>query len=205
MDLELNQPFHESGKTKQNPICRFEIMQIGAVKLDDEFRTVQTADFLVKPTLYKRIHPYVRKITKLSASALKNAETFPAVYEKLLRFIGPAEYVFCVWGGSSDIRDLYKNIAVNNLDAAAVSSEFIDVQAIASRFTNAPKGKSLGLGAAVEKLNIPVAAPFHNALHDAQYTAEILRLLKDEERTVQSLNMETLWRTSGRKRRRQAP
>jgi DNA polymerase III epsilon subunit-like protein len=190
MDLELNQSFDfgKGSKPRRNPACRFEIMQIGAVKLDEGYRQLDTVDLLVKPVLYKRVHPYVRKMTGLDPKALAAAEGFPKVYEQLLAFIGGEEYVFCVWGGSSDLRELYRNILHHRLDPGAVTWRYVDVQAIATQYIQAPKGMAIGLSAAVEKLDLPMSASFHNALHDAVYTADILRTLQNEARTLHTFD-----------------
>ncbi len=59
LDLEFNQPYNfKTGK--RSPLvaeCPFEIIQIGAVKLDENFNITGKFDALIKPRIYKRIHP----------------------------------------------------------------------------------------------------------------------------------------------------
>ena len=78
LDLEFNQAFDFTTGTKSepDPKCRFEIIQFGAVKLDDNFNIVGSFDKLVKPQIYKKIHPHVQKITGLSNSDFINCKSF---------------------------------------------------------------------------------------------------------------------------------
>ena len=54
-DLEWNQcPY---GKGKENPKLPFEIIEIGAVKMDGERNVVGTFHRIVKPVVYQHLHP----------------------------------------------------------------------------------------------------------------------------------------------------
>ena len=44
----------------------FEIIQIGALKLNENLETISTFDSLIKPTIYKYIHPFVANLTKIT-------------------------------------------------------------------------------------------------------------------------------------------
>ena len=50
-DLEFNQPFNfkTGAKTYLNPKCPFEIIQIGAVKLNDNFEITDSFNGLIRP------------------------------------------------------------------------------------------------------------------------------------------------------------
>ena len=89
IDLEFNQPFHfKTGfQTTLNPDCPFEIIQIGAVKLDEQFHILDKFNALIKPVIYPRIHPYVEKITNLSYEQLKFGVSFFEAYENFVKFI----------------------------------------------------------------------------------------------------------------------
>lgn len=193
MDLEFNQPFDfERGeKTAAVAECPFEIIQIGAVKMDAHFHIADTLNVMVKPQLYKRIHPFVEKITGLKRAMFKNAPTFPEIYAQLLDFIGGGDAVLCVWG-SSDVKLLYKNIIYYQLDTDAMTKKYLNVQTMATRFLKLPSGMSVGLRNAVEMMGIPTGQPFHNALNDAVYTAEILKMLKNQQIAIDMFNPDDL-------------
>lgn len=177
-DLEFNQIFNFSkdNPRKANPRCPFEIIHIGAVKLDEKLNTIGTFDRLVKPKLYTRIHPFVKKMTGITRESLKTAEPFEMVYEELSRFMRGVD-VLCIWGGSSDINELFRNIKYHKLDTSIIPKKYIDVQHYANKNLKKPKGISVSLQNAVEAFNIPLKLNFHNAFNDAFYTAKVFKEL----------------------------
>ena len=193
MDLEFNQPydFERGEKTKLVAACPFEIIQIGAVKLDENFNVLAQINLMIKPQLYKRIHPFVERITGLRRVMFTDAPSFSEAYAQFLDFIGDEDAVFCVWG-SGDVSLLYKNILYYQLDATRLTRKFLNVQSLATRFLELPQGMSVGLRNAVEILEIPTPKPFHNALNDAVYTAAILQAFKNEEKNIHEFNPEDL-------------
>ena len=178
MDLEFNQPydFAEGPKSILVEECPFEIIQIGVVKLDQQFNQIKTGNFLAKPQVYTRIHPHVERITQLTIERLEDQPYFPEAFQNLINFIGNEPYIFCIWG-SSDLKLLHKNIYYHQLDGGSLSTEVINVQELAARYLKQPRGLCIGLKKAVEALSLPLweSLQFHDALHDAMYTAEILK------------------------------
>ena len=182
LDLELNQPFAFSpnDRVRVNPACPFEIIQIGAVKLNGGFEEVGRFDAYIKPKLYPRIHPYVEKITGIDRSRVKNGEPFPSAYEAFLQFAGAEEGAICTWGGD-DVRAMIKNIQVHQLDPRRLPRHTLNVQVLATKYLHQTPGQSIGLKKAVELMGLPAEDAFHNALYDALYTARILQVLHQED------------------------
>lgn len=172
-DLELNQKYSKEDNCHDLP---FEIIQIGALKLNNKLETISTFNALVKPTVYNDIHPYIEALTKISNDMVNSHNTFPKVYKDFLNFIGNEDFVFCTWG-TSDIKELIRNIEFHNLNHKTIINKYIDVQNIASKYLNAPKGTRIGLQNAVEVFDIRCSGNFHNAFNDAYYTAEIFKEL----------------------------
>lgn len=181
LDLEFNQAFdfEDGNKTILNPQCRFEVIQIGAVKLNENLETIDKSNFLIKPQIYKRIHPYVEKITGLNIKDFEDKQSFPEVFEQFKEFSSyeDNEKIFCVWG-NSDIRALYRNIAFYNLIKPPIIIKYIDVQKLATSYLKYSKGGTIGLKNAVESFGLPTDEQFHNAYYDAIYTAEIFKIVK---------------------------
>ena len=180
-DLEFNQSFDfKTGSSPaSNPECPFEIIQIGAVKLDSNLETVGYFNYYIKPVIYKRIHPYVEKITGITQEMLDSGHNFSEVYEALCDFADPSEDIFCSWG-SDDIKSLYRNIRYHKLKASKIPDRYMNIQSFATSYLKYEPGRSIGLKNAVELLNIKITSDFHNALNDAVYTAEVFKLVKPE-------------------------
>ena len=190
LDFEFNQPYdfnnNKVGKVVGN--CRFEIIQIGAVKLDENFEIVGNFDELIKPVIYKRIHPQVEKLTNITDKMLRNKRKFPEVYADFRKFMGKdKEIVFGVWGGA-DMESLYRNLLFYKLCGEKMIFKYIDIQKLASKKLNYRNGAAIGLSTAVEMFDIKVNSPFHDAFCDADYTAKILRLMKDDDINIKIYN-----------------
>ena len=82
-DLEWNQcPY---GKGKENPKLPFEIIEIGAVKMDGERNVVGTFHRIVKPVVYQHLHHRTREVVGLTEEDLQNGIPFAqAVQETLM-------------------------------------------------------------------------------------------------------------------------
>ena len=93
-DLEFNQSFDfkTGSSAKSNPECPFEIIQICAVKLNSSFETIGHFNRYIKPVIYKRIHPYVEKITAITQDDLKNGAPFAEVFRDFASLFLPMIY-----------------------------------------------------------------------------------------------------------------
>ena len=82
LDFEFNQAFDfEDNHVETDPNCRFEIIQIGAVRMDESYNIKDNISIMIKPTIYKRMHPYVEKMTGITTSSLKDKPHFPEAYK----------------------------------------------------------------------------------------------------------------------------
>ena len=189
IDLEFNQSynFSEGNITVCEPRCPFEIIQIGAVKMNKDFDITAAADFLIKPVIYNRMHPYVQDITGISMDNLKNELGFQKVYESFIKFLDNEKSVLCVWG-SSDLNALFNNIEYHELDGGLITKEYINVQSLASSYLNRPSGVPIGLKNAVLELNLNSDMAFHNAYYDALYTAQILQIVRANDKDIKTFN-----------------
>lgn len=174
-DLEFNQS--SAGKNREEnsaPECPFEIIQIGAIKLDENLEKVGALDSFVKPTFYRELHPFIKEMTSITEEQLRKAKPFKTVYKDFTALISGDDNVLCIWG-MADIKELFRNAACHNLDTSYIPRLYINLQAYVSQYLCCPKGTNIGLKSAAESLNIFIEMPFHNAFNDAFYTAEIFR------------------------------
>ena len=184
LDLEFNQSFpFKTGETVA-PVaeCPFEIIQIGAVKLDKSFQKIDVFNAMIQPKIYPRLHPFVEKITGLTDEKLKDQLNFTEAFQKFVSFVGDDDAVLCTWG-ADDIKSLFRNILYYKLDTDSITNKYLNVQNFASSYLNYEAGKAIGLKNAVTELNIDEDSPFHDALYDAIYTAKVFAIIHPEEIT----------------------
>lgn len=174
-DLEFNQDVSSlQNFDRKRPPYPFEIIQIGAIKLDLEFNTVGTFNRYVKSTFYTRINPFVKELTGITTEQLLTEEPFPEIYKEYTTFINESDSIFCTWG-MSDITELFRNVEDHQLSNRFLPKRVINLQPYVSMHLNLSQKNLLRLQHAVELLQIPITYAFHNALHDAFYTAEIFK------------------------------
>lgn len=110
-DLEWNQcPY---GKGKENPKLPFEIIEIGAVKMDGERNVVGTFHRIVKPVVYQHLHHRTREVVGLTEEDLQNGIPFAQAVQEFFAFSGGA-CMFGTWG-PGDLTELQRNMKFYNL------------------------------------------------------------------------------------------
>ena len=175
-DLEWNQC--PDGKAKENPAIPFEIVEIGAVKLNSDKQETDRFHELIRPSVYRRMHPMTQSIIHLSQTDLKEADSFPDVCERFRRWCGE-DALYCIWG-SLDLLEFQRNMRYHHVENFfPFPLKYLDIQKLYSiGFDDGKSRKSLET--AIDELQIDKSDSFHAALSDAVYTAQILQLLPDK-------------------------
>ncbi|WP_300380844.1 3'-5' exonuclease, partial [Clostridium sp.] len=174
-DLEFNQDFSTNQDYVKDCLkSPFEIIQIGAIKLDSSFNTIESFNSYIKPTIYSKVSSFITKLTGITTEELLIADTFPKVYKEFIDFIDDNESVFCIWG-LSDIKEIFKNVHYHKLDSSLLSKRFINIQPYVSKLLGFKANNLPKLQFAVEKFDIEIPYEFHNALYDAYYTSEVFK------------------------------
>lgn len=175
-DLEWNQC--PDGKAKEDPSLPFEILEIGAVKLNSEKQEIDRFHELIQPSVYKKLHPMTQSIIHLSIDKLAKADLFPSVCERFYEWCGP-DAVYCTWG-SLDLLELQRNMRYYHMENHfPFPLKYLDIQKLYSICFDDGKSRK-SLETAVEELLLQKSGSFHAALADAIYTSEILKLIPDE-------------------------
>lgn len=177
LDLEWNQcPTGKSGELRRLP---FEIIEIGAVKLDENLQYVDSFREIVQPVVYRTLHFRTQEIVALRQFDLLNARNFPEVISDFLDWCGPAPE-FCTWG-PSDLMELQRNMSYHQLPIPfPFPFLYYDIQKIFS-IVYEDRRTRRSLEFAVDFLSVPKDVAFHSALSDAHYTAEIMQHLTCEQ------------------------
>ena len=170
LDLEWNQS--SSGEEEVVKVLPFEIIEIGAIKLNSNKKMIDEFSELIKPQVYHEMHHITRKLIHLQMEQLEQGHVFTEVSEEFWNWCGE-DYIFCTWG-SLDLVELQRNLRYYGLNPMAEGPfRFLDVQKLFSIAYEDKKSRRT-LEHAIDFLHIEKDSPFHRAFSDAYYTAKIL-------------------------------
>lgn len=185
LDLEWNQS--NSGKEVEIKSLPFEIIEIGAIKLNSEKKMIHEFNQLIRPKIYREMHHITKKLIHLQMEELEKGRAFPEVMSEFLEWCGK-DYIFCTWG-PLDLIELQRNMRFYGMEPLADKPiAFLDVQKLFSIAFEDKKSRRT-LEYAVDFLEIEKDIPFHRAFSDAYYTAKVLS--KIDENTEKLVSFDT--------------
>lgn len=180
MDLEWNNTYCKK-------LCGFinEIIEIGAVMLDEDLNTIDTFSAIIKTQIGKKLQGRVKKLTNLTNEDIYSGDTFQSVMHNFGQWMGDEPAVILTWA-DGDIRTLLSNYRYY-YDATIMPfcGMYADLQKYCQSFLDIPKSQQVGLSAAAELLGIdPSAYPHHRALDDSILSADCLRQVYEKEKLM---------------------
>ena len=169
IDLEWNQAMSSKSSVFNHlPIhLRGEIIQIGAVKLNDDFTPGDEFQCDVKPIWFRRMHYKVKKLTGFDNDRLSHGLLFPEAMEQFIEWCGP-DCTFMTWG-YDDRGIMEQNLIIHDLEIDWLG-DWINLQLIYNRQTDGDKNQK-SLETAMEHFGIEQTRVAHDALGDAYNTA----------------------------------
>ncbi len=185
MDLEWNQS--NTGKEETVEKLPFEIIEIGAIKLSEDFAMVSEFNELVKPQVYQEMHQITSKLIHIQMKELDRGRSFREVATQFLDWCGD-DVTFCTWG-SLDLTELQRNMKYYQMEPLSDGPiPYLDVQKLFS-IAYEDRRTRRALEYAVDFLKLEKDIPFHRAFSDAYYTAKIFcEILKKDEQIVKNLS-----------------
>lgn len=172
LDLEWNQGKKGSKNSRRLP---FEVIEIGAAKLDNNFNIVDQYGSIVKPKLHRQLHPAIRELLNYDEALLRTGRPFDEVFREFEDWCGN-DYVFCTWG-SLDLFHLQQNMDYYYFERFPAPVKFLDIQEIYAKTKLGEGADHPSLEKAVDRMKIPIDGPFHSAKNDAYYTARVFQKL----------------------------
>ena len=175
LDLEWNQPlsYNSSAYRAVGGRLLFELIQIGAVKLNEKLEIVDTFNQLIQPTHYVKLHPRIKRITGITQEELCDAPQFAEAAGRFHGWCGE-DAALLTWG-CDDISVLQQNLDFFECGHLPFPN-FYDIQQLYGKLVGDTKNRA-GLKSAMEHFEISPDEnlPFHNALNDAYYTARVFQ------------------------------
>lgn len=86
LDLEWNQA--SEANDERSKMLAFEIIEIGAVKLNSRMETMDTFHERIKPQVYGEMHKVTERLIQIHMADLKNCRIFTEVMEDFLHWCG---------------------------------------------------------------------------------------------------------------------
>lgn len=160
-----------------------EIIQIGAVKLNEDYEIIDEYSSYVKPQ-HGKINNFIKNLTGITEYHVKKAADLKNVIDTFLQWIGSEETTFIAWS-NTDYNQLsremeYNSIICDGKEALLNPEKWIDYQKVFGDRYNFPNPKKLS--EALDLADITFEGVMHDGLNDAYNTARLFATLeKDPE------------------------
>lgn len=203
IDLEMNVIDKEYKKEKE--LCSMEVIQIGAILLDESFTEIGQFQTLVKPQYNNVICKNIASLTGISTEMVENAPVFKDALRSFLSWCKDQGDVQ-VYAWSESDRDQFlheinlKEIAIGN-EAMSLINGFIDFQNDFDHIMGLER--SISLENALMYAGVDFAGHQHDALDDARNTAELLRIVNTSslraalEKSIDAMKPKSIGATMG--------
>ena len=182
VDFEMN-PVAEENK-KERKISRNEIIEIGAVIMDESFLVLGEFKTLVKPQYNDRIYKKYETLTGISTQMVSSAPTFITAYEMFVNWCESygSEYEVHAWS-ENDYNQVVSEMELKNYTREEMMSplkKWFDFQKEYKETLGLER--IMSLEKALNYAGIVFEGHMHDALCDARNTAELFAIVRNEER-----------------------
>ena len=149
-----------------------EIIEIGAIKVDEYAEAVDVFSEFVKPIIHPTLSPFCRELTTINQEDVAAAKRFPEVIEKFKSWLGTdngSEYLLCSWGYFD------RNALQNDCEYHGLEDEWLEHHiSLKHQYKDLKKlKKTIGLRRAVENEGFDFEGIHHRAYSDALNLAKI--------------------------------
>ncbi len=183
VDLEWNGSWSKKAHGYFN-----EIIEVGAVKVDEQMRIVDEFRAAIKPVVSKKLSNIVTDLTNITAEELEDGTTFMGMMRQLTRWMGKEPSVVLTWS-TTDLLVLMENCRYfTGRQEIPFLKNYMDFQVYAQQRMGVDISQQLGLARAGEMLGIPEDdMSLHRALDDSKLTAAILQKVYDKDTFAETI------------------
>ncbi|MBE6806546.1 MAG: exonuclease domain-containing protein [Ruminococcaceae bacterium] len=183
IDLEWNGSWSKKAHGYFN-----EIIEVGAVKVDEQMRVVDEFRAAIKPVVSKKLSTIVTDLTNITAEELEDGTTFTGMMRQLSKWMGKEPSTVLTWS-TTDLLVLMENCRYfYGRQEIPFLKNYMDFQVYAQQRMGVDTAQQLGLARAGEMLEIPEDdMSLHRALDDSKLTAAILQKVYDKETFVPAI------------------
>lgn len=176
LDLEWNGAYSKKAKKFVN-----EIIEFGAVKVDEKLNIIDTFSMLITPQIGKKLNSRVAQLTKITEEELMDSNnTYTHVLKCFKRFLG--DCVLLTWGTSDILTLMENNRYYLNDEKILFMTTYCNLQSYCEHCLNHhDKSRQMGLSTCADALGIDVEGlELHRALDDAKLSLSCFEKLYNE-------------------------
>lgn len=181
IDLEMNRIAKQYHQERR--VCGMEIIEIGAVVLDESYQEIGSFKTLVKPQYNDVIERKYQKLTGITTEMVKDAPSFEQAMRILFSWCESLQDQCQIfqWSGS-DHCQITKEIQLKNPSFSESEKQFV----MGWQDFQEEYGQKLGLCGPLSLKNaimyagVEAEGHYHDALYDARNTAALFRALRED-------------------------
>ena len=183
VDLEMNPVSREFREVRRK--LNEEVIEIGAVRLDENFQQEAEFQCYVKPE-YGPIKKHITSLTGITQAMVADKKTYAACFQDFVDWVGEEETKIYSWS-MSDIKQLRSECRYKlpDFDIGWLNARWVDLQ---QEFDDR-RGlhNSLALKHALGAMDHKFEGTQHTALADAINTSAILPLMQDDAKFKETM------------------
>jgi 3'-5' exoribonuclease 1 len=148
-----------------------EIIEIGAVCIDEQKQIVSTFGSFIKPIVHPILSTFCTELTTITQDMIQDAPHFPEVVGKFQDWINSFgdDYWLCSWG-FYDKSQFKKDCELHNLDTKWLKKH-ISIKHQHGKMIGIEKG--IGMNMALERENLTLEGTHHRGIDDAKNITKI--------------------------------
>jgi inhibitor of KinA sporulation pathway (predicted exonuclease) len=184
IDFEMNPIKREQRQARR--ICAGEIIEIGAVKLNEQGKEISSYKEYVRPEYTTEMDNTCQQLTGITMSVLSRADHFRTVYKRFLKWCNAEEvnnYEIYAWS-ESDWRQLNGELLLKQMDITDANVRWMlahwqNFQQIYCNILGLDQ--VISLDKAVSTLGEKFDGQMHDALWDARNTSKLYVISKEKK------------------------
>ncbi len=147
-----------------------EIIQIGAVRLNDALEETGQLNRIVKNRFYETVNPVITEMTGVTQDMMDKGMLFPEAVRELEQFCEGAQVL--TWG-ISDIYEIIRNCHMHQTPIIVLGQSYLDLQTWIGQKVG--ENRTPSLKSAMEAFHVEVDDEMlHDGFYDAQSTAKVM-------------------------------
>lgn len=170
--FDLEATCWENNKNKRN-----EIIEIGAVKLNENLDIIDTFSEYVKPIINPMLSEFCKTLTSIRQSDIENAQIFSDAMDKFEKWIlsgSDGNILILSWGYYDKKKILRESLEKGYWGGIIKLLEEKHVS-LKHEFAKIKNIKPCGMSKALQILNLPLEGTHHRGIDDAKNIAKIFR------------------------------